>query len=90
MELQADGDLYAAEQAAKAKRVSAEAEAYATQTIAVAIAEGGLEAARYQLALRQVESLEAVGQGAGGRTVILPAAALDAFADAFGMLGKRA
>ena len=89
VELQADGDLYAAEQEAKAKRVLADAEAYATQAIAGAIAEGGLEAARYQLALRQVESLESIGEGEGGRTVILPAAALDAFADAFGMLGRR-
>ena len=89
VELAADGDLYAAEQAAKAKRITADAEAYATAAIAIAIKENGLEAAQYQVALKQVEALTAVGQGAGKQTVIVPAALLDAFKDAFGMLKGR-
>ena len=47
-------------QAAKAKRVTADAEAYATNVIAGAIAENGLEAAQFQVALKQVEALQAV------------------------------
>lgn len=86
VELQADAELYAAEQQAKAKRVTAEAEAFATSVIAVAIKESGLEAAQYQVALKQVEALQAVAAGAGKQTVILPAAALDAFGDAFKLL----
>ena len=86
VELAADGDLYAAEQQAKARRVLAEAEAFATATLAEAIAKGGLEAAQYQVAMKQVEALTTVGQGAGKQTVILPAAALDAFRDAFQLL----
>lgn len=89
VELAADADLYAAEQAAKARRISAEAEAYATQTVAAAINENGLEAAQYQIALKQVEALTKVGEGAGKQTVIVPAQALDAFANAFGMLKGR-
>jgi regulator of protease activity HflC (stomatin/prohibitin superfamily) len=89
VELAADGDLYAAEQAAKAKRITADAEAYATGVIAVAIKENGLEAAQYQVALKQVEALTAVGQGAGKQTLIVPAAALDAFTNAFTMLKGR-
>ena len=89
VELAADGDLYAAEQQAKAKRITAEAEAYATSVIAEAIAKNGLEAAQYQVALRQVEALTEVGKGAGKQTVLLPAAALDAFTDAFGLLKGR-
>ncbi len=85
VELQADAELYQAEQQAKAKRVTAEAEAFATSVIAVAIKESGLEAAQYQVALKQVEALQAVASGAGKQTVILPATALDAFADAFKM-----
>jgi len=90
VELQADADLYAAEQEAKAKRVLAEAEAFATAVIAEAIKENGIEAAQYQVALKQVEALTAVGQGAGKQMVVVPAAALDAFANAFGMLKGRA
>jgi regulator of protease activity HflC (stomatin/prohibitin superfamily) len=90
VELAADGDLYAAEQEAKARRVLADAEAYATGVIAAAIKENGLEAAQYQVALKQVEALTAVGQGQGKQTVIVPAAALDAFANAFSMLKGKA
>ena len=89
VELNADAELYAAEQGAKARRVLADAEAYATSIIAVAIKENGIEAAQYQVALKQVEALTAVGQGAGKQTIIVPAQALDAFGDAFKMLKGR-
>ncbi|HHB80394.1 MAG TPA: SPFH/Band 7/PHB domain protein, partial [Aliiroseovarius sp.] len=52
-ERQADAELYAAEQAAKARRISADAEAYATEVVAKAIQQNGLEAAQYQVALKQ-------------------------------------
>ena len=89
VELNADAELYAAEQQGKARRLLADAEAYATSTIAVAIKENGLEAAQYQVALKQVEALTAVGQGAGKQTLLVPAAALDAFTDAFKMFKGR-
>ncbi|MDO5620812.1 MAG: SPFH domain-containing protein [Paracoccus sp. (in: a-proteobacteria)] len=89
VELAADGDLYAAEQTAKAKRILADAEAYSTEAIARAIAENGLEAAQYQLGIRQVDALTQVGQGPGKQVVLLPTAALDAFSDAFGLLKGR-
>jgi regulator of protease activity HflC (stomatin/prohibitin superfamily) len=89
VELNADAELYAAEQEAKARRILADAEAYATTTIAVAIKENGIEAAQYQVALKQVEALTAVGQGSGKQMIIVPAQALDAFGDAFKMLKGR-
>ena len=89
VELNADAELYAAEQQAKARRVLADAEAYATSTIAGAIKENGIEAAQYQVALKQVEALTAVGQGAGKQMIIVPAQALEAFGDAFKMLKGR-
>jgi regulator of protease activity HflC (stomatin/prohibitin superfamily) len=89
VELAADGDLYAAEQLAKAKRVLADAEAYATAAIAEAISRNGLEAAQYQVALKQVEALADIGKGQGKQVVLVPAAALDAFTDAFGLLRGR-
>ncbi|GAA0305032.1 SPFH domain-containing protein [Rhodovulum strictum] len=89
VELAADADLYAAEQQAKARRVTAEAEAYATQIVAKALADNGIEAAQYQVALKQVEALTAVGQGPGKQTIILPAQAMDVFADAFKLLKGR-
>lgn len=85
VELNADAELYAAEQQAKARRVLAEAEAYATGVMADAIKQNGLEAAQYQVALKQVEALAEVAKGGGKQTVLLPANALDAFANAFAM-----
>ena len=89
IELQADGELYAAEQAAKARRVEADAEAYATGVVARAIADNGLEAAQYQVALKQVEAMSALGQGNGSQTLVVPAQAVEAFANAFNMLKGR-
>jgi len=86
VELQADAELYAAEQTAKARRIEAEAEAYATGVVAEAIKNNGIEAAQYQVALKQVESLNALGNGEGKQTIVLPAAAIEAFGDAFKLL----
>ena len=88
VELQADADLYAAEQIAKARRLQADAEAYATSVVAEAIGKNGLEAAQYQVALKQVEALTALGQGSGKQTIVVPAAALESFGNAFQMLLK--
>lgn len=89
VELQADAELYAAEQIAKARRIAADAEAYATGVVAEAIAANGLEAAQYQVALKQVEALNKLGEGEGTQTIVLPANALEAFGDAFKMLRGR-
>ena len=86
VELNADAELYAAEQIAKARRIQAEAEAYATEVVAKAIRENGIEAAQYQVALKQVESLTALGGGEGKQTIVVPANAMEAFGDAFKML----
>jgi regulator of protease activity HflC (stomatin/prohibitin superfamily) len=90
VELNADAELYAAEQIAKARRIQADAEAYATEVVAKAIAENGIEAAQYQVALKQVEALAKVGAGEGKQTIILPASAVEAFGDAFALLKGRA
>ena len=90
VELAADAELYAAEQAAKAKRMTADAEAYATGVIAETIKESGLEAAQYQVALKQVEAMQAIASGSGKQTILLPANLLESFGDAFKLLKGRA
>jgi regulator of protease activity HflC (stomatin/prohibitin superfamily) len=89
VELQADAELYAARQQAEARRIEAEAEAYATGVVAEAIKANGIEAAQYQVALKQVEALAAVAKGEGKQTIILPADAVAAFGDAFKLLKGR-
>ena len=86
VELAADAELYAAEQIAKARRIQADAEAYATEVVAKAIKDNGIEAAQYQVALKQVEALSVLGNGDGKQTIIVPADAVQAFGNAFKML----
>lgn len=86
VELNADAELYAAEQSAKARRIQADAEGYATAVVARAIADNGLEAAQYQVALKQVEALNALGNSPAANTIVVPANALEAFGNAFNML----
>ena len=89
VELAADAELYASEQTAKARRVLADAEAYATKVVATAINENGLEAAQYQIALKQVEALGDMAAASGNQTIVVPAEALAAFGDAFKLLRGR-
>jgi len=86
VELNADAELYAAEQAAKGRRVQADAEAYATSAVAASLKENGIEAAQYQVALKQVEAIRDVARGEGKQTVLLPSSAIEAFGQAFDML----
>ena len=88
--MQADADLYAARQAAEARRVEADAEAYATGVVAEAIAKGGLEAVQYNIALEQVKGIAKIAGGQGTQTIVVPADAADAFGKAFEMLKGRA
>ncbi len=89
VELAADAELYSAQKTAEARRISAEAEAYATETVAKAINQNGIEAAQYQVALKQVEALQEISAGDGTHTVLVPAQAIDALGDAFKMLKGR-
>ena len=75
----------------RAVELNADAEAYATSVVAQAIAQNGLEAAQYQVALKQVDALNALGASPSSSTILVPAQALEAFGNAFAMLkGKGA
>jgi len=89
VELSADAELYAAQRVAEARRIQADAEAYATAVVAQAIRENGMEAAQYNVALKQVEALGRIAQKPGSQTIILPSDAVDAFGDAFKMMFGR-
>ena len=88
VELRADAALYEASKQAEARRIEADAEAYATEAVARAIADNGAAAAQYQVALKQVDALNQLGAGESKSTIILPASALDAFANAFKLFKK--
>lgn len=82
-ELKADGDYYAAQREADSRRVQADAEAYANQVVGNSIRENGIEAAQFQIALKQVEALSGISGQEGNHTLLLPSSAFDAFSEAF-------
>lgn len=82
-ELKADGDYYAAQREADSRRVQADAEAYANQVVGNSISENGIEAAQFQIALKQVEALNGISGQEGNHTLLLPSSAFDAFSEAF-------
>ncbi|EBA05618.1 SPFH domain-containing protein [Sagittula stellata] len=83
VELAADAQLYAAKQEAEARRITADAEAYANEVVAKVIRENGVEAAQYEVALKQVDALRRIAEKGGTQTVVLPSSAIEAFGDAF-------
>lgn len=89
VEKQADAELNKSKKMAEARRIEADAEAYATEVIAKAIAKNGIEAAQYDVAIRQVKALTEVGKGNGKQIIILPSTMAEAFGDAFKMIGKK-
>jgi len=88
-ELKADGDYYAAQREADSRRVQADAEAYANQVVGNSISENGIEAAQFQIALKQVEALSGISGQEGNHTVLLPSSAFDAFSEAFKQFSGR-
>ena len=54
--------------------------------MAKVIKENGIEAAQYQVALKQVEAMAEIGKGAGKQVIMMPTNLVDAFGDAFKLL----
>ena len=89
VELRSDGELYAAQRLAEARRVAADADAYATETVAAAIAKNGTAAVEFEIRKRQVEAMTKLGTGEGTRTVVVPTELADAFGKASKMFGGK-
>lgn len=88
VELNADATLYEARKTAEARRILAEADAYATTTVAAAIAEHGTEALEFEIRKRQIEAMGQVAKGENSRIVVLPTELADAFGKAADLFKK--
>jgi regulator of protease activity HflC (stomatin/prohibitin superfamily) len=89
MELKAEGELFTAQRMAEAKRIQADADAYATNTLAAAIRENGMEAIQFEIAKRQIEAMGHLAASSGARTIILPTDLADAFGAAAKMFANK-
>ena len=83
MQLEADAELYAAQQQAEAVKITADADAYATiktaeaaaqqtKVIAQAIADNGKPAIDYDILKRQVEAIGVLASSDNAKTIVLP------------------
>ncbi len=88
IELKADATLYEAKKVAEARRITAEADAFATATVAKAISEHGTEALEFEIRKRQVETMAKLGKGENSRLIMLPTELADAFGDAAKLFKK--
>lgn len=82
MELRADAELYTAQKLAEARRISAEADAYATEVVARAIATHGTAAVEFEIRKRQVEAFSKLAASEGRQVIVLPADLAEAFGTA--------
>lgn len=89
MELKAEGELFTAQRMAEAKRIQADADAYATNTLAAAIRENGMEAIQFEIAKRQIDAMGHLAASSGARTIILPTDLADAFGAAAKMFANK-
>ncbi|MFC3231028.1 SPFH domain-containing protein [Marinibaculum pumilum] len=87
MELRADAELYTAQKLAEARRISAEADAYATEVVAQAIHTHGTAAVEFEIRKRQVEAFAKMSDSQGRQTIVLPADLAEAFGTAARLFG---
>jgi regulator of protease activity HflC (stomatin/prohibitin superfamily) len=86
IELAADAALYQRQREAEGARVTADATAYANGVIAGAIAAHGEQAARFQIAERQIEAVRALAMAPNAKLVMIPGDVSDGFTRAAAML----
>ena len=72
VELEADAILYKAQKEAEAKKITADADAYAIQTQGEAIQNNGQAAVSFEILKKQVQAISEVAKSENSKTVILP------------------
>jgi regulator of protease activity HflC (stomatin/prohibitin superfamily) len=86
VELAAEAALFQQQREAEGLRVTADATAYSNGVIAAAIKEGGLDAARFQIAELQVEAFRRLAESQNAKLIVLPGDATDGFTRAAAIL----
>lgn len=71
-QLMADAQLYTAQKQAEARRVLAEAEAFATTTVGKAIQENGQAAIEFEIRKQQVASISDISRSNNAKLIVIP------------------
>jgi len=78
VQLNADADLYKAQKLAEAKKILADAEAYAVSVVSKAIADGGSSAVDFEIKKLQAAAVTQIAQGSNTKLLMLPSDVLSA------------
>ena len=88
-QLQADARLYSAEKEAAAKRILADAEAYAVAAVSKAISEGGASAIEFEVKKLQAHAVQSLAVGNNTKIVLVPSDVLSSLSGAIGKLANK-
>lgn len=88
-QLQADARLYSAEKEAAAKRILADAEAYAVTAVSKAISEGGASAVEFEIKKIQAAAIQELSKGNNSKIIMLPSDVLSALSGTLGKIASK-
>ncbi len=88
-QLQADASLYSAEKEALAKRILADAEAYAVAAVSKAISEGGASAIEFEVKKLQAQAVQSLAVGNNTKIVLVPSDVLCSLSGTIGKLASK-
>ena len=88
-QLQADARLYSAEKEAAAKRILADAEAYAVAAVSKAISEGGASAIEFEVKKLQAQAVQSLAVGNNTKIVLVPSDVLSSLSGTIGKLASK-
>ena len=86
-QLEADAELYSAQKRAEAKKILADAEAYAVTAVSKAISEGGASAVEFEIKKIQAAAVQELSKGTNSKIIMLPS---DVLSSLSGTIGKIA
>ncbi len=89
MQLIAEAELYSAQKLAEAKKLLADAEAYAVTAVSKAISEGGEGAINFEMRKIQAEAVKKLGESAASKIVIMPTDVLDSVKALVSVFAKK-
>ncbi|MEN9689268.1 MAG: modulator of FtsH protease HflK [Pseudomonadota bacterium] len=88
-QLQADARLYSAEKEAAAKRILADAEAYAVTAVSKAISDGGNSAIEFEVKKLQAQAVQSLAVGQNSKIILVPSDVLSSLSGTIGKLANK-
>lgn len=89
VQLNADAELYKSQKEAEAKKILADAEAYAVTAVSRAISEGGASAVEFEIKKIQASAVKELAQGTNTKLILLPSDVLSSLSGTIEKISGR-